>query len=53
MLKLVAGEAAQDPDGFDRDAMHEAINFEIVGFFDRKLPSSQTRTGVRSARLGR
>jgi len=33
----VAGEAAQDPDGFDRDAMHEVMNTEIVGFFDRKL----------------
>ena len=37
VLKLVAGEAARDPEGFDRDAMHEAMNPEIVGFFDRKL----------------
>jgi predicted dienelactone hydrolase len=36
-LKLVAGEAAQDPEGFDRDAMHEMMNPEIVGFFNRKL----------------
>jgi len=36
-LKIVAGEAAQDPEGFDRDAMHEVMNSEIVGFFDRKL----------------
>ena len=42
-LKLVAGDAAQDPEGFDRDAMHEVMNSEIVGFFDRKLPSGQTR----------
>jgi len=39
-LRFVAGEAAQDPEGFDRDAMHEVINPEIVGFFDRKLPVS-------------
>ena len=43
VLKLVAAEAAQDPEGFDRDAMHEMMNSEIVGFFDRKLPSGQTR----------
>jgi predicted dienelactone hydrolase len=43
VLKLVAGEAAQDPEGFDRDAMHEVMNSEIVGFFDRRLPSGQTR----------
>lgn len=36
-LKIVAGEAAQDPDGFDRDAMHDVMNPEIVGFFDRTL----------------
>jgi len=39
----VAGEAGQDPEGFDRDSMHEVMNPEIVGFFDRKLPSGQTR----------
>jgi predicted dienelactone hydrolase len=38
-LKTVAGEAARDPEGFDRDAMHEVMNREIVDFFDRKLPS--------------
>jgi predicted dienelactone hydrolase len=43
LLKLVAGEAAQDPEGFDRDAMHEVMNAEIVGFFDRKLSPGQTR----------
>jgi predicted dienelactone hydrolase len=43
----VAGEAARDPEGFDRDAMHETMNLEIVGFFDRKLPSRQTREGIR------
>jgi len=36
-LKIVAGEAARDPEGFDRDAMHEVMNAEIVGFFDRTL----------------
>jgi predicted dienelactone hydrolase len=43
ILKLVAGEAAQDPEGFDRDAMHEMMNADIVEFFDRKLPSGRTR----------
>jgi predicted dienelactone hydrolase len=38
ILTLVAGEAAQDPEGFDRDTLHEAMNAEIVGFFDRTLP---------------
>src|SRR5206468_9854562 len=38
VLKLLAGEGAQDPEGFDRDAMHEVMNPEIVEFFDRKLP---------------
>jgi predicted dienelactone hydrolase len=37
-LRIMAGEAARDPDGFDRDAMHEAMNPEIVSFFDRTLP---------------
>ncbi len=37
LLKLIAGEAARDPDGFDREALHEVMNREIVGFFDRKL----------------
>ncbi|HET9155297.1 MAG TPA: dienelactone hydrolase family protein, partial [Myxococcaceae bacterium] len=43
VLKLMAGEAARDPEGFDRDAMHEVMNSEIVDFFDRKLRSGQTR----------
>ena len=42
-LKLLAGEAGRDAAGFDRGAMHEALNAEIVVFFDRKLPSGQTR----------
>src|SRR2546428_654049 len=41
LLKLIAGEGARDPDGFDRDALHEAMNPEIVGFFDRKLPAAR------------
>jgi len=45
VLKLLAGEAAQDPEGFDRDAMHEVMNPEIVGFFDRKLPLGQRMPG--------
>ena len=36
-LKIVVGEAARDPGGFDRDALHEVMNREIVGFFDRTL----------------
>jgi predicted dienelactone hydrolase len=36
-LKLVAGEAARDPEGFDRDAMHVVMNPEIIDFFNRKL----------------
>ena len=36
-LKIVAGEAARDPDGFDRDALHEVMNREVLGFFDRTL----------------
>jgi predicted dienelactone hydrolase len=43
LLKLLVGEAAQDPEGFDRDTMHELMNAEIVGFFDRKLPIHGTR----------
>ena len=36
-LKIVAGAAARDPDGFDRDALHEVMNREIVGYFNRTL----------------
>jgi predicted dienelactone hydrolase len=36
-LKIVAGEGARDPDGFDRDALHDVMNREIVGFFNRTL----------------
>jgi predicted dienelactone hydrolase len=43
ILTLAAGEAARDPEGFDRDAVHEVMNSEIVGFFDRKLAYGQTR----------
>ena len=41
VLKLVAGEAARDPEGFDRNALHEVMSREIVDFFERKLPSGQ------------
>jgi predicted dienelactone hydrolase len=37
MLKIVAGQGARDPDGFDRDAFHEVMNREIVEFFNRTL----------------
>ena len=38
---FVVGEAARDPEDFDRDAMHEVINPEIVDFFDRKLRAGE------------
>jgi predicted dienelactone hydrolase len=38
LLKIIAGEGARDPDGFNREAMHEVMNPEVVDFFDRKLP---------------
>src|SRR2546423_9046997 len=42
-LKIVAGEGARDPDGFDRDAFHEVMNREIVEFFNRTLrPAGNT-----------
>jgi predicted dienelactone hydrolase len=41
-LRIVAGEGARDPDGFDRDAMHASMNREIVDFFDRKLGKERT-----------
>ena len=37
VLKILAGEAARDPNGFDRDAFHEVMNREIVEFFNRTL----------------
>jgi predicted dienelactone hydrolase len=43
ILRVVAGEAAQDPEGLDRDAMHEVMNREIVDFFHRTLPSGHAR----------
>ena len=36
-LRNSVGEAGQDPSGFDRNAMHESLNFEIVAFFNRTL----------------
>jgi predicted dienelactone hydrolase len=48
-LKIVAGEGARDPDGFDRDALHEVMNREIVGFFNRTLRPGDT-TLARGAR---
>jgi len=44
-LKMVAGEGARDPGGFDRDALHEVMNREIVGFFNRtQRPARDTLT---------
>ena len=42
VLKIVAGEAARDPEGFERDAMHEVMNPEVVSFFDRKLRAGES-----------
>ena len=36
-LRIVAGEGARDPNGFDRDAFHQVMNREIVDFFNRTL----------------
>jgi len=36
-LRSIVGEAGQDPKGFDRNAMHETLNPEIVAFFNRTL----------------
>jgi predicted dienelactone hydrolase len=36
-LRNSVGEAGQDPKGFDRNAMHETLNPEIVAFFNRAL----------------
>jgi predicted dienelactone hydrolase len=43
VLKFLAGEAARDPEGLDREAMHEVMNRQIVEFFDRKIPSGPPR----------
>src|SRR5262245_3769774 len=44
-LKIVAGEGARDSDSFDRDALHEVMNRQIVGFFNRTLrPAGDTLT---------
>src|SRR4029453_14668521 len=40
-LGWLAGDAARDPAGVNRDALHAAMNPEIVGFFDRTLGSSR------------
>jgi predicted dienelactone hydrolase len=37
LLRIVAGEGARDPSGFDRDAFHQVMNPEIVEFFNRTL----------------
>jgi predicted dienelactone hydrolase len=46
VLKIIAGEGARDPEGFDRDALHEVLNREIVAFFNRTLqPVAEKQTG--------
>ena len=36
-VRLVVGEPARDPDGFDRDALHATLDREIGDYFDRTL----------------
>ena len=42
-LKILAGDAARDPRGFDRDTLHDVMNPEIVGFLDRTLRPGRDR----------
>ncbi len=53
-LKIVAGEAARDADGVDRGALHQVMNREIVGYFNRTLRPAEApltkRTLPRSCR---
>jgi predicted dienelactone hydrolase len=47
VVKIIAGEAARDPAGFDREAFHRVMNRDVVEFFDRTLRperSTPTRT---------
>jgi predicted dienelactone hydrolase len=44
-LRIWVGEAGQDPEGFDRDAVHETLNRDIVVFLDQKLRSSAAEGG--------
>jgi predicted dienelactone hydrolase len=48
-LKIMAGEGARDPEGFDRDALHEVMNREIVAFLNRTLQpvGEKHTTGVQ------
>lgn len=45
-LRMRVGEAARDPKGFDRDAMHETLNRDIVAFFDQKLRSIEKKPNI-------
>jgi len=50
-LKLRAGDAARDPAGFDRDALHHRMNREIVAFFNRTLrPAEHALTNATRPR---
>jgi predicted dienelactone hydrolase len=40
-LGWLAGDAARDPAGLDRDALHAVMNPEIADFFDRTLPPAR------------
>jgi predicted dienelactone hydrolase len=45
-LKILAGEGARDPEGFDRDALHVVMNREIVAFFNRTLQPVGEKPGA-------
>jgi len=46
VLRIWVGEAGQDPEGFDRDAMHETLNRDITAFLDEKLRSIENKPGT-------
>jgi predicted dienelactone hydrolase len=53
-LKFLAGQAARDPDGFNRDALHEVMNREIVAFFRGTLrPAGRVLTSAPGPRTCR
>jgi len=50
-LKILAGGAARDPAEFDRDALHQRMNREIVAFFNRTFrPAEHALTNATASR---
>lgn len=45
-VKVLAGEAARDPNGFDRDAFQDVLNREITAYFDRTLDPTGAALGA-------